>query len=537
MTFLVTHQPCDACGSSDALAVNENGSSKCFACGDFKRSEGSNEITIFELEEKPQPKQSFSSIENLLTTGQYKPVVERGITTATAKTYGVMHNADKTYFSYHVPDDANIPTAAKIRQPDKQFSVVGEWKEAGLFGQHLFPKGGKAITITEGEFDALASYQMQGSKYPVVSVKNGASGALKDCKDSYEWLDSFDTIIISFDSDEPGVKAAREVAELFGGKSKVMKYPSQYKDACDFLINNDSKSYIASFWAAERFIPDGIINGSSLWEEVNKPIEKAAVMYPWKGVNKLTFGIREAELVTITAGSGLGKSQFVREIVWHILQNSDENIGLLFLEENARKTALSLMSLAANKPLHLPTVISTEEERWDAFEKTMGTQKLFMFDHFGSTSIDNIVSRCRYMAKALDTKYLFLDHVSIVVSAQSNGDERKALDEICTKLRMLVQETGITLFMVSHLKRPDGKGHEEGAVSSLAQLRGSASIAQLSDMVIGLERNGQADDPIERNTTQVRVLKNRFAGVTGLACGLLYNQDSGRMSEIMEEAL
>jgi len=210
---------------------------------------------------------------------------------------------------------------------------------------------------------------------------------------------------------------------------------------------------------------------------------------------------------------------------------------LLFLEENARKTELSLMSLAANKPLHIPTTESTEEERWDAFSKTLGTQRLFLFDHFGSTSVDNIIARVRYMAKALDCKFIFLDHVSIVVSAQGNGDERKALDEIMTRLRMLVQETNISLFVVSHLKRPDSKGHEEGAATSLSQLRGSGSIAQLSDMVIGLERNGQADDPMERNTTHVRVLKNRFAGITGRSGGLLYNSVSGRMTEIKEEVL
>jgi len=135
------------------------------------------------------------------------------------------------------------------------------------------------------------------------------------------------------------------------------------------------------------------------------------------------------------------------------------------------------------------------------------------------------------MAKGLGCKYIFLDHVSIVVSAQASGDERKALDEIMTKLRMLVQETGVALIVVSHLKRPDGKGHEEGAATSLAQLRGSGSIAQLSDMVIGLERNGQHDDSIERNTTHVRVLKNRFCGITGKACMLLYNHDTGRMVE------
>jgi twinkle protein len=121
------------------------------------------------------------------------------------------------------------------------------------------------------------------------------------------------------------------------------------------------------------------------------------------------------------------------------------------------------------------------------------------------------------------------------VSAQDNADERKAIDEIMTKLRMLVQETGIALLVVSHLKRPIDRGHEEGAATSLAQLRGSASIAQLSDMVIGLERNGQAVDVQMRNTTQVRVLKSRFNGITGPACKLLYNKDTGRMFEIEDD--
>jgi len=162
---------------------------------------------------------------------------------------------------------------------------------------------------------------------------------------------------------------------------------------------------------------------------------------------------------------------------------------------------------------------------------------MFLFDHFGSTAIDNIVNRVRYLAKGLNCRYVFLDHVSIVVSSQEHGDERRALDEIMTRLRMLVQETDICLFVVSHLKRPDGKGHEEGVATSLSQLRGSGSIAQLSDIVLGLERNGQAEDIEDRHTTRVRVLKNRFSGLTGPACSLLYNLDSGRMSERKDDEL
>ena len=58
---------------------------------------------------------------------------------------------------------------------------------------------------------------------------------------------------------------------------------------------------------------------------------------------------------------------------------------------------------------------------------------------------------------------------------------------------------------------------------------GSAGIAQLSDMVIGLERNQQ--DAEERNKTQLRVLKNRFSGQTGIACQLDFDIETGLLTE------
>lgn len=51
-------------------------------------------------------------------------------------------------------------------------------------------------------------------------------------------------------------------------------------------------------------------------------------------------------------------------------------------------------------------------------------------------------------------------------------------------------------------------------------------------MVIGLERDAQNDDPVIRNTTRVRVLKNRFSGTTGPCCDLLYDIDTGRLTEV-----
>ena len=66
----------------------------------------------------------------------------------------------------------------------------------------------------------------------------------------------------------------------------------------------------------------------------------------------------------------------------------------------------------------------------------------------------------------------------------------------------------------------------------MAHLRGSQSIAQLSDAVVAMERDQQADDPNVANTTTIRVLKNRYAGETGIACHLFFNKETGRLHEV-----
>jgi twinkle protein len=240
--------------------------------------------------------------------------------------------------------------------------------------------------------------------------------------------------------------------------------------------------------------------------------------------------------VTFTSGAGMGKSSIMRELMHHLLMNTKDNIGILAMEESIRNTAFNIMSVEANARLYIKEVRDqyTKEQLREWQDKTIGSKRFFAFDHFGSISNDEILGRVRYMAKALGTKWVILDHLSILVSGQEdNGDERKSIDILMTKLRSLVEETNIGLLLVSHLRRPSGdRGHEDGREVSLSHLRGSASIAHLSDAVIALERNQQADDEQAANTTTIRILKNRYTGDTGVACYLHYDKDTGRMTQI-----
>ena len=109
----------------------------------------------------------------------------------------------------------------------------------------------------------------------------------------------------------------------------------------------------------------------------------------------------------------------------------------------------------------------------------MANWNLYLFDGFGSYDPDVIYNRIEYLASGLDCRIIFLDHLSILLSGL-DGDERRMIDTTMTKLRSLVERTGIALFLVSHLKRTSSdQNHEEGARVTLGQLRGSAAIAQL----------------------------------------------------------
>lgn len=528
-TFL-KHEPCPQCGSSNNLARYSDGHAHCFSggCEYYERGNGTAPPDF-------APRTQTKAFE---MTGVIAAIPDRRISQSIAQKFGVTVEFSPTgqIVKHHYPyydKDSRKPTGTKVRQVEtKGFYATGNFDNVGLFGQQAFREGGKYITITEGEADALAVSEMFDGKWPVVSIRSGAAGAAKDIKSNLEWLESFENVVICFDNDKAGQEAAQSVLGLFT-PNKAKNVVLSLKDAGDMLKAKKIQEFTRAWWDAKTYRPDGIVSGLDTWKMLKEQKKVTSIPYPWACLNDFTYGFRRKELVTFTSGSGMGKSQIMRELQHYLLMNTEDKIGILALEEDIPKTTVGIMSVEANKLLHKPDVAETvtEEEEYGYWLRTFGLDRIHLLDHFGSAQEDHLMSRIRYMAKGLDCKWIILDHLSIVVSSQENGDERKAIDRIMTNLRSIVQETGVGMFLISHLKRSSGVAHEDGGKISLADLRGSQSIAQLSDMVIGLERNQQHADEHTRNTTCVRVMKNRFVGLTGAACYLYYDAESGRMIE------
>ncbi len=528
----VEHKPCPACRETggdragDNLSVYSDGHGYCNACGHYEKKVKHLTFDVtseyFNLENN-----SMQSVTPRGTSGAM--IKDRRISSNITKKFGVTVSydkggkIDKHYYPYYDSKDSNNLIGYKERTvATKEFQIIGTNKGAGLFGQNANRSGGKYLTICEGELDALSVSEMFDGKWQVVSLKNGANSAARDVKDNLEYIESFDNVVLCFDQDQAGFQAVKDVQDIISvGKLKVCRLPM--KDASDMLINGKIKEFTNAWWSAESYTPAGIVKGEDTWEHLIKDENLVNIDYPWAGLNKLTYGFRSKELVTITSGSGMGKTSVVKELESYILDKTDDNLAIIHLEESIERTVKGLMSIEANSPIHIPQYereLSPEDKK-ALWQKSVGDKNVYFYDHFGSMSEDSLLNVIRTYAKSFDCKWIVLDHLSIVVSDQDGIlDERKAIDAIMTNLRKIVQETGIGLFLISHLRRPQGKAHEEGGQVSLSELRGSAAIAQLSDIVIGLERNQQDDDPIIRNQTTLRVIKNRFSGLTGKACRL-----------------
>ena len=357
------HEPCDICGSSDALSVYSDGHTYCFSCHTY--TPGGDE-----------PIQRMNH--NIQVTGEPVRLTKRKIPADICKQYKIYRDDDKLRFYYC--DEQGRVVGCKTKTKDKEFKYEGK-VPGTFFGQHLFKSSGQRLVITEGELDA-ASVMVAMPTWQHVSLPTGAAGAKKAIQKQLSWLQGWDEIVLFFDNDEPGRKAAEEAASVLPpGKAYIANLDHQYKDASDALMQSANEAIRRAIWDASVYRPDGIVEAKNLLSIITTPNPPNNHDYPFSGLQTLLHGIRYGELITITAGSGVGKSSFCRELAASLLQDG-ERVGYLALEESNRRTALGLMSVAAGKPLHIGEYEADELE--SIYKDTIAGWNLFLFDGFGS---------------------------------------------------------------------------------------------------------------------------------------------------------
>nr|WP_232333239.1 toprim domain-containing protein [Pseudomonas monteilii] len=513
----VRHLPCENCGSSDANSIYTDNHQYCFACEHYVHGDG----------ETPTAGGRTKRMEGLIS-GEFKPLMKRKLTLETCRKFGYFVSEVRGRLVQVAPyfDNSGVMVAQKLRDQDKGFAILGDGAKLTLFGQNLWASGGKKIVVTEGELDAMSVSQVQNNKWPVVSLPNGAPAARKAIQRNIEYLESFEEVILMFDMDEPGREAAQECAELFSpGKCKIATL--SMKDANELLVAGREQEIVTAIWNAKLYRPDGVVNVRDLREE----IRKALVMgLPWflDPLTQLTYGRRYGEVYGLGAGTGVGKTDFLTQQIAYDIQVLGERVGTIFLEQKPTETAKRVAGKIAGKRFHVPkeTAGWTDEEL-DAAVDALG-ENLVMYDAFGETEWDIVKRKVRYMAVSEGIKLIYIDHLTAMADT---ADEKGSLEQIMKEMAGLANELGIIITFISHLTTPEGKPHEEGGRVTIRHFKGSRAIGFWSYFMFGLERDQQAEDPVVRQTTTFRILKDRYTGqATGEVLYLAYDRDTGLLS-------
>lgn len=544
---------CSKTGKGSSLSVYDDGI-YCNECG-YRENEGS---AIFKK-------------------GAIIPILSRGLTKESLGKYNVQcvdftGHLNKMTYVYEEPcvifnfyDNGRI-TKQKIRSlNDKtKCTQVGNTKSTRLFGQQAFTPTKKVpVIITEGEFDAVAVYQAMG--YPAVSM--GSCTSIKYLKENLDWLSGFSHVVLCFDSDISGITATDTALSLFEpGTVRIAHLP--LKDANDMIKAGREEELKKCIWNAEIRRPSTIVTVKDIIKNVKK---KPTFGIPWlyKSMNKVTYGLMPGDMYTLAAAEGVGKTEFIKEIIFDLI-NKDVHIGLFSFEQDPSSTIQRFVGGEINKKLHLHM---SDDDWWDEEEiekiAMKWDDKLFLYNNLGTLPIDVILLNIRYLVKAHDVKFIVLDNLSAMCATPIINDkvvrDIDYITHVASKIDSICKELKISALLVGHLsndtlqkqvyvstspKNPDaymnldsddidelinkpGMTWESGRMPSSNHIFGGGMLRKLSSYVIVLSRNSISPDLEEARTTKVKFLKTRLDSThTGLIFKLKYDFDTGRLEEV-----
>lgn len=540
---LLYHAACigDDCSSSDGMAVYQKeidgqkvNDAFCFVCTNYFNHSQLEEvgIKIKDGRSKLTEVVDFSSIEAI----PFRGWKERGIGQPVSTKYGV-HTEVKNDFDvlaryYPSTSDGKV-VGFKKRLTPKEFIGIGSTKATNeLFGQSIFEAGQKYLVVTTGEEDALAFAQTLYSKKdnteywtPVVSVTCGDGSIIKQFKANYEYINSFDKVVLAFDNDESAQKYVEEAARLLSpGKVFIAKFPQGVKDASDMVKTNRAAELKQLFWKAVPFSRVDVLHLSQMWEDFESEDNNVKIPFPssWSHLNEMmNGGMEKGEITIIGALTSIGKSSIINNVVYDLIENTRFKVGAMYLEGTKREVVRDLLSLDAG--MNLRTInrdnvdINALKSRF--FENLAKKDQFVYVDHQGSISTSEIFDKLNYLAKAENCDVIIIDPVQAGVNSSDNG----AIIEFMDTLLKFAKETDTCVVAVSHMRKPSEENPH--AVTEYS-LMGSSSLNQIAFNTILLSRDKMNECPIKKSATKLQLVKCRRTGNTGEAGWLRYDHNT-----------
>ena len=566
MALFVKHVNCDKCGSSDGKAIYNDGSHYCWVCKDKSLSEDYKDQLdskkrkgkvkkvkeVEDMEVKPSTKPALTTEEKqefkaeTSTKGKGFRGIRDEFNTMFNVRYSYSEETGEVIEQAYTCTQAGELVGYKIREVPKNFYSKGRTgADCELFMQFKFNRGGRYVIITEGELDALSAYQMFADynktkgdyETAVVSPTTGANSH-KQIAAQYKFFDSFEQIIVAYDSDKAGQDAVETIVKVLPkGKVKIMSM--RYKDANEYLQKGEEKAFISDFYNAKAYVPVGVLPSSGLYDRILNQSSVAKIPFPpFMGeLNDLFIGgMPLGHIINIAADTGIGKTTLVNEMIYYWIFNSPHMIGIVSMELDAGQYGEALLSRHIEKKLAL---IPSQEEKLaflrsdkvkaqaqDLMLDSSGNSRFYLLDNRDG-SVEDIQDTIEELVVGCGAKVIVLDPLQDILDGL--GNEEQASFMKWTKGFM--KSHSVTFVFINHMRKtPAG----QNGADSEQNIMGSSTIIKSASANILLKRDKMAEDELTRNSTEISVTKNRVCGLTGPAGSIYYDNTTHTLHNLKQ---
>lgn len=511
--WVIYHQPCPDCGSSDGLSIDSEGNGYCFAHSKFYPDYYKDDKSLIEQKEA-------------LVEFEYYP--DRGLHRSTLEFFDISTkfvDGEPTETAFKWPNGGlRIRRLGDVPKKDRFYSK-GSMNNPGLLFTDKFDPGSKdAILITKSGYDAASAYEILNKQVATVSVTS-ESTAKRDVIQSWDYVNSFKKIYICMDNDEQGRKATAEVAPLFDYQRVYHIQVTSAKDINELYTQGKSADFKRMFENAKRFAPDNLISSfDQIKASLRKDKESQIATYPFKVIQEATYGLHEGEVILVKAPTTVGKTEFLRAIEHHILKTTTTNIGIIHLEEDNATTIKAIAGYELSVPATLPDCGLSEEDILDGYRRAVkdDENRVHIYISFDREDEDLLFGTIRFLVVAAGCKIIFFDHITWLGVGRDSEDERRKLDRVSQGLKLLAKELRFCLVLVSQM-------------NSLGASRGSKNIDFTANTAITLSRDVTSPVDTVQRTTNFMLEKVRLGGRTGPSGYALFDRETGKLEDLSSD--
>lgn len=254
------------------------------------------------------------------------------------------------------------------------------------------------------------------------------------------------------------------------------------------------------FEISQRNVKKDVTQINPVIKEAMVMLEKAAnqkeglsgLRTGFEGLDKMTSGWQNSDLIIIAARPAMGKTAFVLSMAKNMAVNHNTPVALFSLEMSNVQLVNRLIVNVCEIPGEKIKSGRLENYEWEQLDfkiKELYDAPIYV-DDTPSLSVFELRTKARRLVREHGIKIIIIDYLQLMnASGMAFGSRQEEVSTISRSLKGLAKELNIPIIALSQLNRGvESREGIEGKRPQLSDLRESGAIEQDADMVCFIHR-------------------------------------------------